>query len=62
MQTTRLWTVGVFSTTTSRLTPPKPSSSMARGGVGEQPRACKPGSTQARATTLAPFIGPMSCS
>ena len=41
--------------------PPKPSSAMAAVPSAKR-RARYAGSTQARATTLAPFSGPMSCS
>ena len=58
MQTMRLWTSGVFSTVTNS-TGPEASmpSSRAASLVSERRRALKPGSTQARATSLAPLAG-----
>ena len=56
MQTTTLCTSSVFSTTTmsSPCTPVKPSSAIALVPSANR-RALYSGSTQARATTLAPF-------
>ena len=61
MHTITLCTAGVFSTTTmwSPSAPPKPSSAIA--AVPSASRRCLyRGSAHARATTLAPFIGPIS--
>src|SRR5215472_6125191 len=56
-----LWTAGVFSTTTmwSPSGPPKPSSAMAAVPSASS-RLLYSGSAHARATTFAPFIGPIS--
>ena len=56
-----LWTAGVFSTTTmwSPSGPPKPSSAIAAVPSASS-RCLYPGSIQARATTFAPFSGPIS--
>ena len=59
MQTTMLWTVGVFSTTTSfsDWRPTKPCSATALVPSSSS-RCLNAGSTQARATILAPLRGP----
>ena len=67
MQMIRLWTSGVFSAT--RMCSPsapdmiggKPSSPMAALASASR-RSLNAGSTQARATTLAPLNGPISVS
>ena len=63
MQTTTWWVSAVFSTTTmcSPCGPLKPSSAIA-AVPSSSSRALYSGSTQARATTFAPFIGPTSFS
>ena len=59
MQTTMLWTAGVFSTTTSfsDWRPTKPCSATALVPSSRR-RRLKIGSTHARATILAPLRGP----
>ena len=61
MQTTRLWTAGVFSTTTRLLLAGRPSSETTRP-PSRRSRSLNPPSVQARATTFAPANGPISCS
>ena len=59
MQTTMLWTSGVFSTATmfSPCMPEKPRLASA-ADASSSSQALKPGSVQALATAAAPFFGP----